>query len=267
MSQLTSYGWIRDLPDHRDRLYATTPKTLPTAVDLRNECPPVYSQGPLGSCTSNAIAAAIQFERIKQNLIPVFNPSRLFIYYNTRALQNTILSDSGASIRLAIQTVVNQGDCPEDIWPYLIEKFKEKPKRRCYKEASKYQVIQYQRVIQDINLMKGCIAEGFPFVFGFTVYTSFETAEVAKTGIMQMPTTTDKVKGGHAVLAVGYDDTQQRFLVRNSWGEGWGIKGYFWMPYSYIANPQLCNDLWTIRLTETGPPLTKPQLSRETASK
>ncbi len=96
--------------------------------------------------------------------------------------------------------------------------------------------------------MKGCLASGYPFVFGFTVYESFESEDVAKTGVVPMPAHTEKVLGGHAVTAVGYDDAQQRFIVRNSWGTDWGMKGYFTMPYAYLTDSNLADDFWTVRL-------------------
>jgi C1A family cysteine protease len=100
--------------------------------------------------------------------------------------------------------------------------------------------------------MKGCLASGYPFVFGFTVYSSFEGAKVAQSGIVPMPGSAEKPIGGHAVLAVGYDDDTREFLVRNSWGPGWGIKGYFKMPYAYLTAPKLATDFWTIRGVDQG---------------
>jgi C1A family cysteine protease len=96
--------------------------------------------------------------------------------------------------------------------------------------------------------MRGCLAAGYPFVFGFTVYSSFEGQEVAKTGVVSMPTPDEQVVGGHAVLAVGYDDASQAFIVRNSWGAGWGQEGYFTMPYAYLTTRALSSDFWTIRI-------------------
>ena len=217
-------------------------------MDLRSKCPPVYDQGQLGSCTANAIAAAIQFDRMKQKLKPAFAPSRLFIYYNERAMEGTVGTDSGAMIRDGIKSVAQQGDCNEKSWPYNPAKFTQKPGPACYKEAAKYKAVQYQRVARNLTQMKGCVASGFPFVFGFTVYDSFEADEVARTGVLKMPATTEKVLGGHAVLAVGYDESDQCFIVRNSWGTGWGMKGYFKMPYAYFTDTNLSDDFWTIRL-------------------
>ena len=244
------YGWIPDVPDHRDLLYSVMVSIakLPDMVDLRSLCPPVYNQGLLGSCTANAISGAIQFERIKQKLIPDFIPSRLFIYYNERAMENTIASDAGAQIRDGIKSIATQGDCPETEWPYDIAKFTSKPTAKCYKDAVKYKAVQYQRIPQSLNQMKGCIASGYPFVFGFSVYTGFESELVAQTGEVNMPSSKEQLLGGHAVVAVGYNDQTQRFTVRNSWGDSWGTKGYFTMPYSYLGDSNLADDLWTVRL-------------------
>ncbi|CAL8480401.1 MULTISPECIES: C1 family peptidase [Caballeronia] len=245
------YGWVRDLPDHRDHLYAapvTRLAALPAKVDLTAQCPPVYDQGSLGSCTANGIAAALQFDRMKQNLQPPFNPSRLFIYYNERVIEHTVDSDSGAMIRDGFKSVAKQGDCPETSWPYDIGQFRSKPPKNCYTEALKYKVVQYSRLVQNLNQMKGCLADGYPIVFGFSVYESFESAEVAQTGIVPMPSPQEQLLGGHCVVAVGYDDAQQRFIVRNSWGESWGKNGYCTMPYAYLTDTDLSSDFWTIRL-------------------
>jgi len=221
---------------------------LPSKVDLRPHCPPVYDQGNLGSCTANGIAGAIEFDRMKQKLQPAFTPSRLFIYYNERVIEGTVNSDSGAQIRDGIKVVAKKGDCPETEWPYDISQFTHKPSAQCYKDARKYKAIQYQRLVQRVNQLKGCLASGYPFVYGFTVYDSFESGSVAKTGVVPMPAPGEQVLGGHCVLAVGYDDSQHRFLARNSWGPDWGIAGYFTMPYAYLTDTSLSSDFWTIRL-------------------
>jgi C1A family cysteine protease len=249
--KIQRYGWIPDLPDARDRLYAApmaVMAALPHRMDLRPHCPPVYDQGQLGSCTANAIGGAIQFDRMKQNLTPNYVPSRLFIYYNERAIEGTISTDSGAQIRDGIKSVARQGACPEPDWPYDIAKFADRPPRLDYQEALQDRAVSYTRLVQNANLLKGCLASGYPFVYGFTVYESFESAEVARTGVVPMPSPGEAVLGGHAVLAVGYDDATQRFIVRNSWGNQWGMAGYFTMPYAYVTDPNLAADLWTIRL-------------------
>jgi C1A family cysteine protease len=249
MHKIKRYGWIPDLPDARDDVYAVSalPSALPEVVDLRPHCPPVYDQGDLGSCTGNAIAAAIQFERRKQNLSDLI-PSRLFIYYNERQMEGTVNEDSGASVRDGIKSVAKLGVCPEGEWPYEIERFAERPPEACYANALAHRVVRYSRVPQAVAMMRSCLALGYPFVFGFTAYESFESAEVARSGIVQMPEPGEVAVGGHAVLAVGYQHGAQRLLVRNSWGLEWGQGGYFTIPYTYITNPNLSDDLWTVRL-------------------
>jgi len=243
------YGWVPDLPDHRDHIFsAPTPvlAVLPPSVDLRPGCPKtVYDQGQLGSCTANAIAGAFEFDLTKQAL-PDFMPSRLFIYYNERRTEGTVDSDAGAMIRDGIKSVAKQGVCTEDSWPYDTARFTVQPTRDCYTAALSNKALAYQRVPQTLNQLRGCLAHGYPFVFGFSVYESFESAEVAKTGVVSLPVAGEGLVGGHAVLAVGYDDGSGRFLVRNSWGSGWGQDGYFTIPYAYLTDRGLASDFWTI---------------------
>jgi C1A family cysteine protease len=247
--QIGRYGWIPDLPDARDRMYSAPRKTsVPKAVDLRAACPKIYDQGELGSCTANAIAAAVEFDQRRQKLAAPFTPSRLFIYYNERALEGTVANDSGAMIRDGIKSVAQQGVCAEPMWPYVEQKFADRPPAQCYKAAKVHPAVQYSRVPQNLGQMKACLAAGYPFVFGFTVYESFESDAVAHTGVAPMPGAGETSLGGHAVMAAGFDDALGRFLVRNSWGASWGMGGYFTLPYGYVTNGNLADDFWTIRV-------------------
>jgi C1A family cysteine protease len=258
------YGWKRDLPDQRDHSFAVPPRvmtSIPASVDLRSQCPDVYDQGRIGSCTANAIAAALEFDMMKQGL-EVFTPSRLFIYYNERAIEGTTGSDAGAQIRDGIKSVASQGDCPESQWTYddtpaLDDgvfppgaKPAQAPPQACFDDAIKHEALEYQSVDQNLADMKGCLSSGYPFVVGFTVYESFESDEVAQSGDVPMPGASERVVGGHAVLVVGYDDEDRLFICRNSWGSAWGDAGYFYMPYAYLLDDNLSEDFWTIRLVE-----------------
>ena len=246
------YGWLPDLPDHRDFMYSAVKPALaalPTKVDLRSKCSPVENQGNLGSCTANPLAGAVEFLELKDS-VPLVIVSRLFIYYNERVIEGTVDQDSGAFIRDGVKSLAKQGVCPEAEWPYKIANFKKKPTPKCYSDAGKREITSYRR-ITTIDEMRTCLADGFPFVFGFTVYSAFESAAVAKSGILNMPGPDETVVGGHAVMAVGYDDLQKRFIVRNSWDTDWGMQGYFTMPYDYLDPARnLADDFWTIRASE-----------------
>jgi C1A family cysteine protease len=247
------YGWIPDLPDQRDHLYAAPPpvlKRLPAAIDLRPRCPSVFDQGTLGSCTANAIGNAYRFDLLKQRGSRSFVPSRLFIYYNERVIEGTAGTDAGAMLRDGIKTLAKQGVCDERRWPYEPPRFADRPPAPAYRDGLRHQALSYQRLVQDAWQMKGCLASGFPFVFGFSVYESFESPSVARTGRMPMPGPDERLIGGHAVLAVGYDDRSARFTCMNSWSTRWGDAGFFCMPYAYLTTPQLARDLWTVRTVE-----------------
>lgn len=245
------YGWKPDVPDKRD-LFFSTPFVgieLPTQIDLRPYCPDVYDQGELGSCTANALAGAYEFDLQKQSITP-YVPSRLFIYYNERVIENTVDSDSGAQIRDGIKVISNVGAAIEDLWPYDITQFAVRPSAQVYLEAKQHKALSYQRISQNINDLKTCLASSYPFVFGFSVYDSFESQEVAANGIVPMPSASESMLGGHAVMCVGYDDAKKAFIVRNSWGDSWGDKGYFYLPYDYMTDDNLASDFWVVKIVQ-----------------
>lgn len=257
------YGWKPDLPDSRDFLFSAPRMALadlPPRVDLREQCPAVYDQGRIGSCTANAIGAAFEFDLLKQGLTD-FVPSRLFIYYNERLKEGQAPNDSGAQIRDGVKSVAKQGVCTEVDWSYDDtpaqwdggpfppgSKPGQQPPASCYESALQNRATTYHRVVRDSDQFRGCLAAGYPFVVGFTVYESFESRDVAQTGVMPMPQYGESVLGGHAVLAVGYDDDTERFIMRNSWGTQWGQAGYFTMPYAYLSERGMSSDFWTIRI-------------------
>jgi C1A family cysteine protease len=244
------YTWRRDLPDQRDyQLGLKAVAKLPSKVDLTPQMPAICDQGELGSCTACAGGGAFHYTLIKENK-PAYTPSRLFIYYNERVLDNTVKYDAGSSIRTCMKALNKYGAANESVWPYLIPKFKTKPTVGVYTDGAKHQVTEYLSVKQDLASLKTTLSQGYPVVFGFSVYSSFETAAVATTGTVPLPKKTESLLGGHAVVLVGYDDATARFTVRNSWGTEWGKNGYFTMPYSYVTNPGLAGDFWTIKVTE-----------------
>lgn len=251
------FGWKQQHPDFRDFKFSPKINNLPGLIDLRPGMSPVVDQLAIGSCTANAIAAAVEYEQLKQEEWKsekdrnVFSPSRLFIYYNSRDIEGTVDYDNGAQIRDVMKAISKQGVCPENEYPYDIEKFKDKPPQKCYDDGQKNLILQYWAIDQDKYSLMSSLAEGYgyPVIFGFSVYDSFD--DIGTDGIMKIPEKTESMLGGHAVLAVGYDTTKNVFICRNSWGEDWGDKGYFYMPFEYISNPDLCSDFWRISSVES----------------
>jgi len=251
-------AWKPDLPDQRDysfeklsweQKYDTL--TLPTSMNLRPWCSEVEDQKNIGSCVANAIVGLFEYNRIKSGFggSKFQHFSRLFSYYNARILGENVNSDTGAYIRDGIKTAKLNGICPAIDWPYRVEYWKTQPPLKCYQNALPYKVSSYYR-LSGLTDMKTSISNYHPFVFGISIYESFMSASVTNTGIIPIPLSTEKLLGGHAMLAVGYDDSTQRFLVRNSWGKSWGIKdgnlqGYCTIPYTYLTNRSLADDFWT----------------------
>jgi C1A family cysteine protease len=240
---------IPDLPDKRYLIFKLPTRKFvrfPPSVDLREYCSPVEDQGELGSCTAQALVGALEYlENKTQGQGQYTDYSRLFLYYNERVYINTELEDSGAIIRDGIKSLNRKGICEETLWPHDISKFAEKPPKACYTDARAHKTVSYQR-LNTFDQMKACLASGYPFIFGFTVYESFMWSE--NMGTIPMPDiVSESVIGGHAVLAVGYNEQDKRFLCRNSWGTKWGERGDFTMPYAYVKDRDLSDDFWTIR--------------------
>lgn len=245
--KIKRYGWKPSIPDFRDFMYAAPHSltALPPVVDLRPGCPAVYDQGNLGSCTAQAIAGLSEF-LLKRQAKVTFTPSRLFIYYNERVLEGTVNEDAGATIRSGFKVINQLGNPHEALWWYDISKFKTRPNKKVYTDGLDHQVLRYTRVNNaDLYAIRSCLYNGYPVVGGFAVFQSFESSTVARTGIVPMPKRNEAMLGGHAILIVGYDDTKQMFIVRNSWGKNWGLGGYCLMPYLYLTNTQMADDFWT----------------------
>lgn len=267
--QKIRYVWRRPEQKHETPVpKSAPPASVPeppahiTRVDLRDRCPPVYQQGKLGSCSANAIGFAYEFDELPPEGEEKFVPSRLFIYYNERDMEGSIPEDTGAQLIDGIKSIVHTGVCRESMWPYATDKFNDEPPIwatsppiECYEEAMKNRALEAHPLKQTAADLKGCLVKGFPFVFGFAVFESLETDEVTASGKVPMPVgwdpsnmetygITEKCVGGHAVACVGFDDEKQAFLVRNSWGEDWGIGGYCWFPYEYMLSEVLCDEFF-----------------------
>lgn len=278
-------GWIPDFPDFRDYTEETpdirdilAPTGLgpsersggrarrraapPASVDLRPWASPIEDQGRLGSCTAHAGAGVIEYYE-RKSFGRHIETSRLFLYKVTRNLMK-MKGDTGAYLRLTMGAMVLFGVPPEEYWPYTdgAEGFDREPPAFCYAFAQNYKTLKYYRhdpagtpAPKVLERLKTYLAAGHPAMFGFTVYSSIEQAD--ETGRIPVPSGRERIEGGHAVVAMGYDDAMTiknaaggpaargALLIRNSWGTGWGEKGYGWLPYEYVLRG-LAEDFWSV---------------------
>ena len=285
-------GWLPDLPDYRDytmdrkdvaekfkslgqnSLHSMLQKvgvtkkakvSLPTENDLKGWCSPMEDQESLGSCTANAGVGLIEyFER--RSFGKHIDASRLFLYKVTRNLLH-ITGDTGAYLRTTMGAMTLFGVLPTEYWPYDVDNFDEEPSAFCYAFAQNYQAVQFYRLDPPgtdrralLTRIKTSLTAGLPSMFGFTVFSSIWDADT--TGEIPYPSPADSVEGGHAVVAIGFDnnikikgnspdakETKGAFMIRNSWGTDWGDNGYGWLPYDYVLN-WLAIDWWSLLKSE-----------------
>jgi hypothetical protein len=240
------------LPDHEDDLerrpFRRRIQRLPPGVDLRRWMTPVEDQGEIGSCTSNALASLVEYLIFRQTG-RVVDVSRLFLYYNQRLWRGSVREDSGSALATGVRVLSQLGVPAEGIWPYEPRLFAVQPPRVVYQIASHHRALDYASVPCDADAVRACLAEGFPVAFGTMVFSSFKAT--GRDGRTPMPRAGEPEEGGHAMALVGYSDAERVFIVRNSWGAGWGDQGYAYVPYDYILDPGLSHAMWAIRLSES----------------
>jgi C1A family cysteine protease len=256
------YGWKPSLPDQRDRILRFSPAqrvaTAPS-VDLRSTgyLPEVWDQGQLGSCVAHGVGAAYSYDLAKQGGARNYDPSRLYLYYNGRVSEGTVNEDSGLTITDGAKALAASGAPPSKDWPYDISRFTERPPQQAYDDGQNTQAVKYARVPQTVPDMQACLTAGYPIIIGFSVYSSFESGQVAATGDVPMPGPQEQVLGGHCVLVIGYD-VDGRWVCRNSWGTDWGQAGYFTFPQAYLTNASLADDFWVVQQVESPDPTPTP---------
>ena len=246
------YKLFKSPPNNRKICNITSPiQSFPSKVDLSPNMPPPLDQLNLGACASNAASNIIRYLQKKEN-IPEIQPSRLYLYWNTRVNieGNSPNEDSGVCIRDICKAIKDYEACDETIWPYDITKFSHSPPLEAYKKADLYSFIKYAYVPQDLNCVKSMLSTGNPLLIALQIFTSFESDEVAKTGIVPIPDLRHETSmGWHAIILTGYDDETKMFTCLNSWGS-WGKNGFCKIPYAYILDNFLAGDFWVISLTK-----------------
>lgn len=244
------YDYRPDLPDKRDFYFKySRGAPLPDSIDMREQMSRIEDQLRLGSCTANAWVGVIEYlDKLKDGHYQ--NWSRLFLYYNERALHGDEDQDKGAYIRDGAKALAKLGICRETHWKYDVDKFAERPPDACYQEGLSHQALRYSRVDQTEEAMLSALAQKNPIVIGFTVYESFESDAVTETGMVPIPDRSERILGGHAVLIVGYDRPKKLFTVRNSWGSKWGDHGHCYIPFGYFLDPDLAEDLWIMQTVD-----------------
>lgn len=247
------YGWIPQKEDSRDIQYKVGAPVKLQTVHLKDKyiMPPIFNQGNIGSCGGNGGAYALAFDVLNkdvQNDVQCVLPfSRLFIYGNARKLEGTFNQDSGVQIRDVLKSAAAVGACSEKSWDYDEDKFADEPPTNCFTEALQFKAMVYSS-INNFNKSElvGSLLQGLPFIFGFTVYESFESEDVANTGIVPMPGSNEQMMGGHCVVGVGYTLETDMVKCANSWGDAWGQKGYFDIPAAYLTGT-MASDFWNIK--------------------
>jgi ribosomal protein L10 len=238
--------------------------SIAAPIDLRPKCPPIYDQGAIGSCTANAIAFYYQYLEVDKS----FLPSRMYIYAKERLLDSPgqPLTDSGSDAVLGLSWISGHGVCPESEWPYVVGNVNLVPPAKCDTDAAAHKItgaynlgaggVSQTQIITNIQV---ALANALPVLLAFSVYESFMSAKVAATGIVPVPNTrTEELDGGHEVIIVGVLPAQSLFVVANSWGTGWGDKGYFYLPFAYVLNSNLAFEFLAFHTAGSAPPPPPP---------
>ena len=219
-------------------------KYIPPGVDLRRWMSPVEDEGLLGTCVASALAGAVEYLVLRESRV-LADVSRLFIYYNQRLWMNQVRQDAGASLRDGIRVLHRLGVPHEKMWPYTFDNLAVQPPESVYRAAYDHRITDYCKVPVDLDSLRGCLAGGIPVAFGTHVWSYF--SDLGPDGMLRMPRAGDKGEGRHAMLAVGYCDRAEVFIVRNGWGADWGNSGYCYVPYKYLTNPHWTHSCWAIR--------------------
>ena len=237
------YGWKKDLIDHRDYNFLLSSSNYTVDRFLLNLQCPIFDQLNISSCVANALSICLMY--MYKNNKNVDIPSRLFIYYIARILDNNVNADNGCTFRSAIKAIKNWGSCYEKQWPYITNNTCIRPHSLCFSSIPRFNITRYERLPCSPSSWEHCLSVlKKPFVFGILLYSSFFSS---KSGNIKLPNfNLETCVGGHALVATGYDKNNQILFFQNSWGITWGNKGCGTIPYQYLTSKEAMADIWVI---------------------
>lgn len=240
------YGCKASIASPKDKWFKKRAVRLPQSADLTMYAPPIMNQGNLGSCVANGVTAAMRSLMIKKGA-PAPMLSRLQLYYDGRVVEDCVGEDTGLEIRDAMRCSMKIGVAREELWPYDVTRFMDQPPQEVYQDAEKWQVLKFERVEVSNSDVKHALARGFPVIIGITLFDSFESDEVEKTGMVPMPVlSTEKIVGGHCMVVYNYGVTRGRYKTLNWWDSDWGDRGWGYLPEEMVGSPDYGSDYWIV---------------------
>lgn len=223
-----------------------------SSIDLRKNFSKIKNQGQQGSCLAFALTSIFEY-MMKVNKQTECDLSEAFLYYNARNMDDnndvSTKEDTGSRFKPAMDSLIKYGISLEKFWPYNDEVYSNKPTREAYKDAENRKLIKAVNVNGNSNAIKSALSDGYPVAVSLTLCPSFYNNGAYITvpskeeidDIKENVNKSDVILRCHAMVIVGYSEDLKMFLVRNSWGDNWGDKGYCYIPYAYIDNNDLLN--------------------------
>lgn len=244
------YNWVLSYPmseyecinsDTINRITNTTESNNSEYIDHRNSCPPVLDIQEIPIHTISSVASMLNYQLIK-NKLPIFPPSRLYIYNNCSYFPNV---SSLLSFEIVFNSVQNFGFCSEVDWEYNTDNLNMTIPDRHYKVGEAFKYIKIYNVENSLEIIKRLLQNEMLLLIGIVLYYDLDKVRDR----MWLPDISiDKKLGGTTGLLVGYIDSRESFIVKFSFGKNFGTSGYLLVPYKYILNKYLTPEIFYLDL-------------------